>query len=169
VRLLAASGFPAEAYAVKRPLGRVWARTALSFGLYGYAWFHVQRRLFDGELGRGRDDATLHTLGLLVPILNIFIIHWLWRDLNALRLRFGLHEFPEAAYLVGSIFLAPLFFSLVVNHLNEYWDVRTQGLASDAKLNSFERASLVIGGLLLAVWVLSLLAAIVVLLVAALQ
>jgi len=167
VSLLAASGFPAEAYAVKRPLGRVWGYSVLSFGLYGYAWFHVQRRLLDGELGQGRDDATLHTLGLLVPILNVFIIHWLWRDLNALRLRFGLREFPEAAYLVGSIFLAPLFFSFVVNHLNEYWDVRTQGLATDADVTSFEKASLVIGGLLVAVGVLSLVAALIVVLVAA--
>lgn len=165
--LLAASGFPAEAYAVKRPLGRVWVRTALSFGLYGYAWFHVQRRLLDGELGQGRDDATPHTWGLLVPILNVFIIHWLWRDLNALRLRFGLREFPEVAYLVGSIFLAPLFFSLVVNHLNEYWDVRTQGLVTDAELTSFERASIVIGAALLAVGLLSLVVAVVVIVVAA--
>jgi hypothetical protein len=169
VSLLAASGFPAEAYAVKRPLGRVWARTLLSFGLYSYAWFHVHRRLIDGELGQGRDDATLHTLGLLVPVLNIFIIHWLWRDLNALRVRFGLREFPEIAYLVGCLFLAPLFFSLVVNQLNEYWDVRTQGLVTDAELTTFERASLVIGGILLAVSVLALLAAIIVILIAALN
>ena len=165
--LLAASGFPSEAYAVKRPLGRVWLRTVLSFGLYGYAWFHVHRRLLDGELGQGRDDATLHTLGLLVPILNLFIIHWLWRDLNALRLRFGLREFPEIAYLVGCIFLAPLFFSLVVNELNEYWDVRTQGLATDAELTSFERASIVIGGILVVVGLLSLVAAIVIIVIAA--
>ena len=70
-----------------------------------------------------------------------FIIHLPWRDPNALRLRFGLREFPEIAYLVGCIFLAPLFFSLVVNELNEYWDVRTQGLATDAELTSFERAA----------------------------
>jgi hypothetical protein len=169
VSLLAASGFPAEAYAVKRPLGRVWVRTVLSFGLYSYAWFHVHRRLLDGELGQGRDDATPHTLGLVVPILNFFIVHWLWRDLNALRLRFGLREFPEVAYLVGSVFVAPLFFSLVVNHLNEYWDVRTQGLATDSELTSFERASLVIGGILAVVWVLALLAAIVALVIAVLS
>lgn len=167
--LLAAAGFPAEAYAVRRPLGRVWVRTLLSCGLYSYAWFHAHRRLIDGELGQGRDDATLHTLGLLVPVLNIFIIHWLWRDLNALRVRFGLREFPEIAYLVGCLFLAPLFFSLVVNQLNEYWEVRTQGLVTDAELTSFERASLVIGGILLLVGVLSLLAAIIVIVIAALN
>lgn len=165
--LLTASGFPAETYAVKRPLGRVWGYGLLSFGLYAYAWFHVHRKLLDGELGGVRDDATLHTFGLLVPILNFFIIHWLWRDLNALRVRFGLAPFPEIPYLIGSLFLAPLFFSLVVVQLNEYWDVRTQGLATDAGRTSFETASLVIGGLLFAVTVLSLIAAIVVIVVAA--
>jgi hypothetical protein len=63
VTLARAGGYAAEAYAVKRPLGRVWAYSVLSFGLYGYAWFHIQRRLLDGEMGLGRDDATLHTLG----------------------------------------------------------------------------------------------------------
>jgi len=59
-------------------------------------------------MGLQRDEATLHTLGLLVPILNFFIIFWLWRDLNALRERFGLSEFPAVAYLVGSTFIAPV-------------------------------------------------------------
>jgi hypothetical protein len=154
--LARAGGYAAEAYAVKRPLGRVWAYSVLSFGLYGYAWFHIQRRLLDGELGLQRDDATLHTLGLLVPILNFFIIFWLWRDLNALRERFGLPEFPAVAYLVGSIFVAPVFFSLVVNRLNEYWDVRTHGLATEADLSGFEKAAVVIGACFLALWVLAL-------------
>jgi hypothetical protein len=154
--LARAGGYAAEAYAVKRPLGRVWAYSVLSFGLYGYAWFYLQRRLLDGELGLQRDDATLHTLGLLVPILNFFIIFWLWRDLNALRERFGLPEFPAVAYLVGSIFVAPVFFSLVVNRLNEYWDVRTHGLATEADLSGFEKAAVVIGACFLALWVLAL-------------
>lgn len=165
--LAGAAGFPVEAYAVKRPLGRVWLYSAGSFGLYCYAWFHTHRRLLDGELGLGRDDATLHTLGLLVPILNFFIIYWLWRDLNALRQRFGLAEFPDIAYLIGSIFLAPVFFSLVLVQLNEYWDVRTHGLASDAELNSFEKATLVIGACLLALWLLALCVGIIVLVVSA--
>jgi hypothetical protein len=167
VILAAAGDFPADAYAVKRPLGRVWLYSVASFLLYPYAWFHVHRRLLDGELGLGRDDATLHTLGLVVPVLNFFVIFWLWRDLNALRLRFGLAEFPAIGYLAGSVFLAPVFFSLVVNRLNEYWDVRTQGLATDAQTNSFEKATLVIGACLVALWLLTLVAAIVVLLVSA--
>ena len=139
----------------------------LSFGLYAYAWFYVHRRLLDGELGLGRDDAALHTMGLVVPILNFFVIHWLWRDLNKLRVRFGLPEFPEIAYLVGSVFLAPAFFSLVVNRLNEYWDVRTQGLATDAPVTTVEKVSLAIGGALLALWFLSLVLAIIVLVIVA--
>ncbi len=165
--LARAAGLPVESYAVKRPLGRVWGYSVLSFGLYAYAWFHTHRRLLDGELGQGRDDATLHTLGLLVPILNFFIIHWLWRDLNLLRQRFGLSEFPEIPYLIGSIFVAPLFFSLVAVQLNEYWDVRTHGLATDAKVNSFEKAALVIGGCLLGLWVVAMVVGIVVIVVAA--
>lgn len=165
--LASAAGYPVEAYAVKRSLGRVWGYSVASFGIYPYAWFHTHRRLLDGELGLSRDDATLHTLGLLVPILNLFVIHWLWRDLNALRERFGLPPFPEIAYLVGSIFLAPLFFSLVLNRLNEYWEVRTHGLVREADLNSFEKATLVIGACLLGLWLLTVCVGIVVLVISA--
>ena len=74
-------------YAVKYSLGRAWMYSMLSFGLWTAYWFYVTRRLFDGETGRGRDDAILHTLGLYVPVLNVFILYWLYRDLSELRRR----------------------------------------------------------------------------------
>ena len=72
---------------------RAWAvpgATACSAsGTWTFYWFYGTRRLLDGELGRGRDDALLHTLGLLVPVLNIFVLYWLYRDLDELRRRPG--------------------------------------------------------------------------------
>ena len=49
----------------------------------------------------------------------------------------------------------------MVNRLNEYWDVRTHGLATDADLSGFEKATVVIGACLLVLWLLALVAAIV--------
>lgn len=60
-----------------------------------------------------------------------------------------------------------MFFSLVANRLNEYWDVRTQGLATDAELTTFEKASLAVGGAFLALWLLTLVLAIIVIVLAA--
>lgn len=134
-----------ESWAVKRSLGRCWGFSILSFGLWTYFWFHNYRKLLDGELGQGRDDALLHTFGLLVPILNFFIIYWFWRDLDILRRRAGLSEFPVAGFLVGSIFLAPVFYSLVNQKLNEYWDIRSQGHATDAPVTTREKVFVGIG------------------------
>jgi hypothetical protein len=143
--------YPAEAYAVKRGLGRCVGFSVLSFGAFPFFWLYTHRRLLDAEMGQGRDDAVLHTLGLLVPVLNVFITYWLWRDLVALRLRVGLPEFPVVPYAVGSIFLAPLFYCLVLPQLNEYWDVRLQGWAQEAPVTTAEK---VIVGIGIGLWVL---------------
>ena len=64
-------------YAVKYSLGRAWGYSALSIGMWTGYWFYVTRKLFDGEIAAGRDDALLHTHGLYVPVLNVFILYWL--------------------------------------------------------------------------------------------
>jgi hypothetical protein len=158
--------YPGDAYAVKRGLGRVWVFSILSFGLYGMYWFYVNRKLLDGEVGQGRDDATLHTLGLFVPILNYFILYWLWRDLCALRIRAGLSEFPVVPYVIGAAFLAPVFYSFVLVKLNEYWDARTQGLATDAPVTTGEKVVVGVGAAFWVLWVLVIVISIVVAIVA---
>jgi len=153
-------------YAVKYGLGRCWGYGALSFGLWTFYWFYVNRRLLDGETGRGRNDATLHSFGLLVPILNYFILYWLWRDIDELRRRYGMPGFSVGGYLVGAIFLAPVFYSIVLGKLNEYWDVRTQGLATDAPTTSAEKGILIAGAVLLGLYLLFIIVIIVVAIVA---
>ena len=134
-----------DSWAVKRSTGRCWGFSIASFGLWTFFWFHTYRRLLDAEMGQGRDDATLHTLGLFVPILNFFVIYWLWRDLDLLRRHAGLGEFPVVAYVIGAIFLQPLFFSLASVRLNEYWDARSQGYATEAPVTTTEKVVTGIG------------------------
>jgi len=141
----AASSAAGDPWAVKRSLGRCWGSAVLSFGLWQFFWFHNYRNLLDGEMGERRDDALLHTFGLLVPILNYFIIYWLWRDLDILRRRVGLPEFPVGLYVVGAVFLAPLSYSFANERLNEYWDVRSQGHATDAPVTTGEKIFIGIG------------------------
>lgn len=160
---------PAQpAYAVKLPLGRVWGFSLLSFGLYGFYWVYYNRKLIDAELAEGRDDALFHTLGQLVPVLNIVIVYWIWRDINRLRAGVGLEEFSVPLYLVASIFgLGPIFYSLVVNRLNEFWDVRTAGLATDAPVATAEKGVVAAGAAFLVLWLLLIIVAIVIAIVAA--
>lgn len=143
-------------YAVQYGLGRAWGYSALSFGLWPSYWFYVNRKLLDGETGRGRDDALLHTLGLFVPVLNAFILYWLYRDLDELRRRAGLSGVSVGGYVVGGILAAPILYSIALGRVNEYWDVRTQGLAAEAPTSSAEKVVLAVGAALWALWVLSL-------------
>lgn len=146
-----------EAWRIKRSLGRAWAYSLLSFGLWGFWFVYQNRRLLDREIGDGRDDGTLHTVGSFVPIWNFFVIYWLWRDLNELRRRIGLPPF-EVGLFVGLTIIggAPITYSLVLNKLNEYWDVRSQGWASEAPTRGGEVALLCAGGAFLVLWLLML-------------
>ena len=154
--------YPAEAYAVKRGLGRAWGFSVLSFGIWGYWWFYRNRKLIDGEMGAGRDDAVLHTVGLFVPILNFFILYWLWRDISTLRTRVGLPEFPAGAYVAGAIFLAPVVYSFVLVKYNEYWDARTQGLATEAPVSTGEKVAIGVGAAFFVLWLLLIIVSIVI-------
>lgn len=154
---------PAQSFAIKRGAGRVIGLYLLSFGLYHFYWFYVTRKELSRELATD-DDAGLQTAGLLVPILNWFIIYWLWRDINRCRTWVGLSEFSIPLYLILSIIgLSPVFFALVVTHLNEYWDWRSGGQATNAPVTRNEKIVVALGALL---WVLSVLAFVIAIIVA---
>ncbi|HVE69309.1 MAG TPA: DUF4234 domain-containing protein [Solirubrobacteraceae bacterium] len=139
--------------AIKRGVGRVIGFSILSFGIYTYYWFYVTRKQVNGEIG-STDDAGLYTAGLLVPILNVVITYWLWRDIALLRQRAGLPDFNVVLWLVLTMFVpfaALAIYPMVVNRLNEYWDVRTGGAAVTAPVTSGEKIVLGIG---IALWAL---------------
>jgi hypothetical protein len=117
--------------ALKRSVVRCLLCWIASFGVYGFYWFHQYRRRVSAELGR-TDDAGLHTAGLLVPFLNFYLVYLLWRDIGDARVRVGLSDLPAGAYLAASILVAPVIYSIVATRLNEYWDRRTGGAATDA-------------------------------------
>lgn len=123
---------------VKRSVLRAVLASAASFGFYTFFWFYQYRRRISAELGR-QDDAGLHTAGLLVPFLNYYITYLLWRDIGDARLRVGLSDIPALPYVIGSIFAGPIVYCLVGSELNEYWDRRTGGAATDAPWTTGEK------------------------------
>jgi hypothetical protein len=50
--------------------------------------------------------------------------------LDELRRRVGLPGFPVGGYVAGAIFLAPVFFCLAAERMNEYWDAGLGGWAT---------------------------------------
>jgi len=142
-----ALGAPAEtgqAYPVKWPMGRVIVFSIISLGVYSFYWFYVTRKQVTQQIG-GNDNAGLQTLGQIVPILNWVIIYWLWRDISALRERVGLTPLNVTLYIVllvvGSVFVGPLvlvIYILVLNALNEYWEMSTNGQAVNKPITTGE-------------------------------
>jgi hypothetical protein len=124
--------------AIKRSFWRCTLASIASFGIYGFWWFYQYRRRISAELGK-TDDAALHTAGLLVPFLNYYLIYLLWKDISDARLRIGMTEIPAVAYIIGAIFIAPVFYGIVNAQLNEYWDHRTARQASDAPWTGGEK------------------------------
>jgi hypothetical protein len=133
-----AVGPAAGELAIKRSLIRCALATVVSFGVYSFWWFYQYRRRVSAELGKA-DDAGLHTAGLLVPFLNYYIIYLLWNDISQARIRVGLSDVPAVAYVIGSIFAAPIFYGIVNAQLNEYWDRRTGGRAIEAPWTTGEK------------------------------
>jgi hypothetical protein len=132
-------GPPLGEMAIKRSVVRCVACSVASLGVYAFFWFHQYRRRVSAELGRN-DDAGLHTAGLLVPFLNYYITYLLWRDIAEARRRVGLSEIPAGAYVAASIVAAPVVCCIVASRLNEYWDRRTGGVATDAPFTTAEKA-----------------------------
>jgi hypothetical protein len=132
-------------YAVKYGLGRAWGFSVLSFGLWPGFWLHRQRKLFDGELAQGQDDAVFHTVGLFIPILNVFVLYWFYRDLDELRRRAGLGGVSVVGYVLGGVFAAPIAYSIALGRVNELWDARTQGLAVESPMTTGEKVVVAVG------------------------
>jgi hypothetical protein len=125
-----------EGWAVKRGIVRV---VLLIFGgTYLFYWFYKTRPKVTAELGT-YDNVTGQTWGLLVPILNWFIIYWLLRDIAEVRRRMGMpNDLDAVVMLVIWIFVSPAGIGLSQNQLNEYWDRRSNGYATDAPLTFAE-------------------------------
>jgi hypothetical protein len=127
---------PVEGWAVKRGIVRV---VLLIFGgTYLFYWFYKTRPKVTAELGT-YDNVGAQTWGLLVPILNYFILYWLLRDIFEVRRRIGMATDVEPVImLVIWIFVSPVGIGLSQQQLNEYWDYRSQGYATDVPLTVTE-------------------------------
>jgi hypothetical protein len=145
--------------AVKRSIPRVIIFYLLS-PLYAFYWFYQTRNVVTQAVG-GKDQVGLQTLGLIVPILNIFIMYWLFRDVDKFNRANGGQGFPALWFILGPIILAiiPLIgmiaplvglvlFIIVLSRLNEALD--KQG-ATEAPYTTGEIATVAAGVIL---WIL---------------
>lgn len=141
--------------AVKRSIARVIIFNILS-PFYGLYWFYQTRGVVTRSVS-GNDQVGLQTLGLLVPILNLFIIYWLLRDIDKLNRAAGgqglpvppvwmvlipliMALIPFVNFLAGIVGLVFYIFTLI--RLNE--GLTKQG-ATEAPYSTGEIAVVVLG------------------------
>lgn len=100
---------PQDGAKIKRSVLRVIGLSLITSGLYNFYWFFVTKNQLKREL-KNEQHVGWQTVGLVVPILNWFVIYWLYRDINRSRVTQKLGEFPAVWYVVIPIILIALAF-----------------------------------------------------------
>ena len=90
---------PDDGLNIKRGVFRVLGFSLITSNLYYLYWFYVTRQQLNREL-KSSDNSALQTVGLIVPILQTFIMYWLYRDINKLRVTQKQPIFPAVWYAV---------------------------------------------------------------------
>lgn len=153
-------------FSFKQPLSHLLLLYVLTFGIYGIYWFYRSWRQIK-EHTKATFSPGWRTVGLFIPIYNIWRIYTLFDDVKSLRIKAGFTENPSPGWLtLGYIILAGLsrlpgpwwlltFLSIlpllsIQKALNEYWDKEQTGRKEKTKFSTKEIVILIIGGIFLA-------------------
>jgi len=165
----------------------VYALSVLTFGLYFLWWFGASWAELKRETGDRRMRPVGHALAMLVPIYNLFRLHAHYRTLNELLVRVRLEPVlrPGAMVLTalvgavlgliadlprsqenGTFFLLLVVASgLVSGWMIDQWQgalaayyARTRGRPAPERIHPAERVALGLGGVLMLLLVVGLLA-----------
>lgn len=94
-------------------LGYLVLLNVLSFGLYSLYWFYQNWRSLEEVHGTKLRPA-LRTVGLMVPILDIFLIADQWKRIHDLNTHDSKSYFPLAWTVLGYLSLSYLYFTYVI-------------------------------------------------------
>jgi S1-C subfamily serine protease len=155
----------ARVYGDGQPVWQLVLLSLLTLNLYHLRWFYRTWK----QLKQDQDQHMspfLHTLGLLVPILNIALVLNLFREIKeyaedaGVPPRWGpgaplagffglglLWWLPEPWSLLACASVAPL--AVVQSALNRYWKVRQPALPMRTALSGGQTATVVAGGIFL--------------------
>ncbi len=97
----------------KRGYVRTFLFGILGSTFYGMYWFYVTRKLVSRELGT-RDRAGWQAVGQIVPVVNLVITYWLYRDIERMRTNQNLPAGFSAKKFTGIVALPQLLVPLVI-------------------------------------------------------
>lgn len=98
---------PNDGNNVKRSVLRVIGLAIVTSGLYYFYWFFVTKNQLKRET-KNDQHVGWQTVGLVVPILNLFIHYWLYRDINNARATQKQAPFPAVWYVIIPVILLAL-------------------------------------------------------------
>lgn len=138
---------PAGGPKVVRSVGSCAGWLILSFGLWGFAWIYNTLTEI-GDAMRKDTNATLKTVLFLVPIVNLFVLYFVWKDVDEFVEGTGEQGFSVILYTLLTIFIpfAAIFtYISVQNKLNAAWMRASNGSAQKADLGTLGMVTVVIG------------------------
>lgn len=100
---------PQDGTKIKRSVLRVLGLSLITSGIYNFYWFFVTKNQLKREL-KNDQHIGWQTVGLIVPVLNVFILYWLYRDINRARATQKLPVFAAVWYVLIPIILIILAF-----------------------------------------------------------
>jgi S1-C subfamily serine protease len=157
---------PTNTFSFKQPPFHFLLLYVFTFGIYGIYWFYrIWRQI--KEHTKATFSPGWRTVGLFIPIYNIWSIYTLFNDVKSLRIKAGftenpspgwltlgyivlgvLYRLPGAWWLLGFLSIFPLL--SIQKALNEYWEKEQKGRREKTKFSAKEIVVLVIGAIFLA-------------------
>lgn len=132
---------------VLRSIGSCFGWLLLSFGLWSFAWIHSTLSEIGDATGKDT-NATLKTVLWAIPIVNLFVLYFAWRDVDEFIESTGESGFSVILYTLLTIFIpfaAVFTYISVQSKLNAAWTRATGGAAQSAGLGTLGLVTVLLG------------------------
>ncbi len=163
---------PEKIYSNAIPLGQLLLLYITTLGLYFFYWFYQTNKLLYG-CDKTDNRPLFRTLGLLVPILNIYLVWKLLTDIQKTTQQAGVKNFKYPGlltlfFIIGSsLYRLPGLFSFsgfvsvipvlfAQQTLNVYWRKEQPHLVEKTRLSWQERCICLLGLLILVIAVIGI-------------
>ena len=147
-----ALGGTGQQLATKRSVGKCILLLIVSGGLWGLAWvYHTAKEVAQQGLGKDANPA-LRAIGMVIPIVNLFILYFSWSDIEGFCKKVGSRDFPLVLYFILTIFIpfAAIFtYISVQGKMNDAFDAASGGQATEAPMETIDWVTVAIGILVL--------------------
>ena len=140
---------------VIRSVGRCVALLILSWGFWGFAWVYHTTKEVSPRVNRPTSPAARAWM-YAVPILNLFVLYWCWRDIEEYTKRARAQSFDLLLWFLLSIlvgFVAFYSYPMVQSRLNDAHRSATNGVAGDAPMEAIDWIMIAVGWAFFLLWI----------------